>query len=70
MADLPGLPSTVDLGGVGPQVEGDPLEFMQKHAREAIDSIKKNVICNENEKVEFTGLRDHAEGCKRHRGDC
>jgi hypothetical protein len=53
MADLPGLPSTVDLGGAGPQVEGDPLEFMQKHAREAIDSIKKNVICNENEKVEF-----------------
>ena len=31
MADMPGLPSTVDLGGVGPQVEGDPLEFMQKH---------------------------------------
>ena len=49
---MPGLPSTVDLGG-GPQVEGDPLEFMQKHAREAIESINKNVICNDNEKIEF-----------------
>lgn len=53
MADMPGLPSTVDLGGAGPQVEGDPLEFMQKHAREVIDAIKKNAICNDNEKIEF-----------------
>lgn len=53
MADLPGLPSTVDLGGVGPQVEGDPLEFMQKHARDVIASVNKNAICSENEKIEF-----------------
>lgn len=53
MADLPGLPSTVDLGGAGPQVEGDPFEFMQQNAREAIEAINKNAICNDNEKVEF-----------------
>lgn len=49
---MPGLPSTVDLTG-GAQVEGDPLEFMQKHAREVIGAIAKNAICNDNEKVEF-----------------
>lgn len=53
MADLPSLPSTVDLGGAGPQVEGDPLEFMQKHARDVIASVKKNAICSDNEKMEF-----------------
>lgn len=53
MADIPGLPSTVDLGGAGPQVEGDPLEFMQKHARDIIASVNKNAICSENEKIEF-----------------
>jgi len=52
MADLPGLPSTVDLGG-GASIEGDPLEFMQKTAREAIDSVSKNAIVDETSKLTF-----------------
>ncbi len=55
MADstsLPSLPSTVDLAG-GPAVQGDPLEIMQTSAREAIDSVSKNTLPNEEEKIEF-----------------
>jgi len=55
MADagnLPGLPSTVDLTG-GAAVEGDPLELMQKTAREAIDSVNKNAIVGDIQKVSF-----------------
>lgn len=52
MADLPGLPSTVDLGG-GTSIEGDPLEFMQKTAREAIDSVSNNAIVDEANKLAF-----------------
>lgn len=51
-ANLPTLPSTVDLGGA-PQIEGDPLEFMQKIARETIDSVNKNAIVNDAGRIEF-----------------
>lgn len=49
---LPSLPTTVDLGGP-PPIEGDPLAFMQKVAREAIEMVNKNKIVNPKEKLEF-----------------
>lgn len=55
MADttsLPSLPSTVDLTG-GATLQGDPLEIMRNSAREAIDSVDKNALSNDNEKIEF-----------------
>ena len=55
MADVTGLPSmptTVNLGeGAAPQ--GDPLELMQGTAREAINSVSKNILPNDKEKLEF-----------------
>ncbi|MFC1810807.1 hypothetical protein ACFLZH_04875 [Patescibacteria group bacterium] len=50
--NIPSLPSTVDLeGGAAP--EGDPLELMQKTAREAIDSVNKNAIADDAQKLSF-----------------
>lgn len=50
--NIPSLPSTVDLeGGAAP--EGDPLELMQKIAREAIDSVNKNAIADNAQKLNF-----------------
>jgi len=49
---LPSLPSTVDLTG-GATLQGDPLEIMRNSAREAIDSVGKNAITKEDEKIEF-----------------
>jgi hypothetical protein len=51
--NLPGLPSTVDLGAPAATIEGDPLAFMQKAARDAIESISKNAIVDEPNKLEF-----------------
>lgn len=51
-ANLPSLPSTVDLSGA-PALQGDPLEIMRSSAREMIESISKNILPNENEKIEF-----------------
>jgi len=55
MADttgLPSMPSTVDLGeGEAPQ--GDPLEVMRSAARKNIESVSKNSLPNEKEKIEF-----------------
>ncbi len=51
--NLPGLPSTVDLGAPTATIEGDPLAFMQKTARDAIESISKNAIVDEPNKLNF-----------------
>lgn len=51
-AGLPSMPSTVDLAG-GEAPQGDPLEIMRETARQTIDSVTKNSLPNEKEKVEF-----------------
>ncbi len=52
-SNLPGLPSTVDMGGAGSPIQGDPLEFMQTKAREAIESINNNPIIDGPNKLKF-----------------
>lgn len=52
-ANLPSLPPTVNFGGTAAGVQGDPLEYMRKQAREHIEIVNKNLITKENEKVEF-----------------
>ena len=55
MADVTGLPSmptTVNLDG-GDLLQGDPLELMRAEARKSIDSVNKNALPNEKEKIEF-----------------
>lgn len=51
--NLPGLPATVDLGAPAATIEGDPLAFMQTAAREAIESVSKNAIVDETNKLKF-----------------
>lgn len=52
-AGLPSMPSTVDLAGGGEGAQGDPLEIMRNAARKTIESVNKNSLPNEKEKVEF-----------------
>lgn len=49
---LPPVTQTVDMGGAGEEVAGDPLELMQEKARNAIDFINKKDI-NDQEKKKF-----------------
>ena len=56
MADtsaLPSLPTTVDISGAQAQIEGDPIEYMQTHAREHIETIESYPALQDIEKKEF-----------------
>ena len=52
-AGLPSMPSTVDMAGGGEGAQGDPLEIMRSAAKHNINSVNKNSLPNEKEKVEF-----------------
>jgi hypothetical protein len=51
IAQLPTLPQTVALEGA--QLEGDPLEYIRAKARENIETVEKNPVIKEPEKLEF-----------------
>ena len=52
-AGLPSLPPTVNLAGEDQAITGDPLAYIQQVAREAIESVNKNQIVNNAEKILF-----------------
>ena len=51
IAQIPTLPQTVALEGA--QIEGDPLEFIRAKSKENIESVDKNPVAKEQEKIEF-----------------
>jgi hypothetical protein len=52
-AGLPSMPSTADMAGGGEGAQGDPLAIMRGAAKQNIESVNKNSLPNDKEKIEF-----------------